>query len=374
MDSHFKFDCKQNFPPTTHGCSDVSINTMMSLDLFNQPDPLSMAATSECSISPHQYNRLPVSTCSYQQMHPQCSATNTYTQTSPMSTTPMRPMEGVMDLYQYNSKSELSCASNTVNDAYFTKNHYEQNHMYYSADKLQVSPAQPMNDHHHYDNNSPHEMERFHFSPPPLLTEHVKTEPVSCHHQAMSEATSSMQQQASNSAMPLNLDEPTRKGLNAVEAIHYAYQTGSLRVIPIKQRKYPNRPSKTPVHQRPYPCPVEDCDRRFSRSDELTRHVRIHTGHRPFQCQICSRAFSRSDHLTTHFRTHTGEKPYACDICNKRFARSDEKRRHSRVHSRQKVKTEKDASSSKEEADSENNSLVTSPAATSMEAESSDNA
>ena len=35
---------------------------------------------------------------------------------------------------------------------------------------------------------------------------------------------------------------------------------------------------QTPVHERPYACPVNECDRRFSRSDELTRHIRIHTG------------------------------------------------------------------------------------------------
>uniref|UniRef100_A0A8C6YP43 Early growth response 2 n=1 Tax=Nothoprocta perdicaria TaxID=30464 RepID=A0A8C6YP43_NOTPE len=71
----------------------------------------------------------------------------------------------------------------------------------------------------------------------------------------------------------------------------------------LRPRKYPNRPSKTPVHERPYPCPAEGCDRRFSRSDELTRHIRIHTGHKPFQCRICMRNFSRSDHLTTHIQT-----------------------------------------------------------------------
>jgi hypothetical protein len=129
---------------------------------------------------------------------------------------------------------------------------------------------------------------------------------------------------SSNSGLPAVLNQP--------------YQQNSLKFLPVKPRKYPNRPSKTPPHERPYPCPVESCDRRFSRSDELTRHIRIHTGQKPFHCKICSRSFSRSDHLTTHVRTHTGEKPFSCDVCGRKFARSDEKKRHAKVHLKQRIK------------------------------------
>ncbi|XP_029304826.1 early growth response protein 1-like [Cottoperca gobio] len=96
------------------------------------------------------------------------------------------------------------------------------------------------------------------------------------------------------------------------------------------------RQCKTPPHERPYACPADGCDRRFSRSDELTRHVRVHTGQRPFQCRICMRSFSRSDHLTTHIRTHTGEKPFPCAECGRKFARSDERKRHGKIHQRQR--------------------------------------
>lgn len=128
------------------------------------------------------------------------------------------------------------------------------------------------------------------------------------------------------------------KTLDTVLNQPYQQVSGAMKLLPLKPRKYPNRPSKTPPHERPYPCPVENCDRRFSRSDELTRHIRIHTGQKPFQCRICMRSFSRSDHLTTHIRTHTGEKPFSCDICGRKFARSDEKKRHSKVHLKQKMK------------------------------------
>ena len=101
--------------------------------------------------------------------------------------------------------------------------------------------------------------------------------------------------------------------------------------------KKPKTDKKTPT-EKPHQCPVENCGKRFSRSDELTRHLRIHTGQKPFQCHICLRCFSRSDHLTTHIRTHTGEKPFACEDCGRRFARSDERKRHRKVHQKDVIK------------------------------------
>lgn len=72
-------------------------------------------------------------------------------------------------------------------------------------------------------------------------------------------------------------DPSTSKGHEILSQV-YQQSPIPLKLVPVKPRKYPNRPSKTPVHERPYACPVEHCDRRFSRSDELTRHIRIHTG------------------------------------------------------------------------------------------------
>ncbi|KAM9836993.1 uncharacterized protein ACBR49_019389 [Aulostomus maculatus] len=110
---------------------------------------------------------------------------------------------------------------------------------------------------------------------------------------------------------------------------------------PPKLARGPRRsPARGGLKAKPFPCSVAGCERRFSRSDELNRHVRIHTGQKPFQCTICARSFSRSDHLTTHTRTHTGEKPFSCDVCGKRFARSDERKRHGRVHVKQQLRAQ----------------------------------
>ena len=56
------------------------------------------------------------------------------------------------------------------------------------------------------------------------------------------------------------------------------------------------------------------------------------TESRRFQCIVCGSKFKRSTHLHRHMRLHTGTKPYACSICRKRFSRSDNMTAHSHSH------------------------------------------
>ena len=155
------------------------------------------------------------------------------------------------------------------------------------------------------------------------------------------------------SSLPGLPQELLNQPLSMTQPAHNPSLTGHSPVLNFmttnSKRKTPPRPKSSssstkkpkmakPPSEKPHICPVENCGKRFSRSDELTRHLRIHTGQKPFQCHICLRCFSRSDHLTTHIRTHTGEKPFGCESCGRRFARSDERKRHKKVHDKEAAK------------------------------------
>lgn len=60
--------------------------------------------------------------------------------------------------------------------------------------------------------------------------------------------------------------------------------------------------------ERPYECSWSFCGKKFTRSDELQRHRRTHTGEKRFQCPECLKRFMRSDHLSKHLKTHLSTK------------------------------------------------------------------
>lgn len=67
------------------------------------------------------------------------------------------------------------------------------------------------------------------------------------------------------------------------------------------------RPSKKKKGQRFFCTDFPPCHLSFTRSEHLARHIRKHTGERPFQCH-CSRRFSRLDNLRQHAQTvHVNE-------------------------------------------------------------------
>ncbi|CAG2172701.1 unnamed protein product [Oppiella nova] len=83
-------------------------------------------------------------------------------------------------------------------------------------------------------------------------------------------------------------------------------------------------------------CLWMGCDYTTNRSDSIQRHLRKHTGVRPYRCSFegCTYATIQSSALKIHIRRHTGEKPYKCPFsgCGKRFTVLGTLLIHERTH------------------------------------------
>ena len=109
-----------------------------------------------------------------------------------------------------------------------------------------------------------------------------------------------------------------------------------LKVTTSNEKSSSSKPrQRKPATDKGNQCEV--CHKSFFDKSTMNKHMKIHTGQKPYSCNLCGKAFSQNSTLKSHMRVHSGEKPFSCDVCDLKFTEKGNMLRHRSTHTGMRV-------------------------------------